>query len=119
MSLSNFGSEHDILYVYKQDLLSGRWIYSLNNDSAVYVDEVSYRKLILSSDPIYKNNLIYDLFPRIILKESYVYASYFNVFNEVSFRTINNRGALYSFPDEFLGDNKNKIYNNGGSEIFK
>ena len=119
MGFSNLGYEHDVLYTRSGEIFSGEWLYKLSKNSVTYADGMSYRKLLFSVDPKYRNKLIYDLFPKTIFKESYVYSSYTNTFNGISFRAFSNSVLTYNFPIEFLEDNKNKIYSNGGSNIFK
>ena len=59
------------------------------------------------------------MLPVTIRKDTYVYLDYSNVKNRKN--TIFYKGDLitYDYPVEFLNENKNLIYSNGGSEIFK
>ncbi|GAG39728.1 unnamed protein product, partial [marine sediment metagenome] len=59
------------------------------------------------------------IFPSIIDKNAYVYLGYTNAIKKRTFTYTMGRPLGYNFPNLFLGNNKNKIYNNGGSKIFK
>ncbi len=52
-------------------------------------------------------------------KKAYVYSSYTNTIKKRAFVSYKGETISYNFPTEFLNQNKNKIYNNRESELFK
>jgi len=119
INLNNFGGSYDDYYIHLTELSSSNYFSMVCNKNCVlYVDYAA----LLRFKTIKENTIIIkDIFPSIISKDSYVYASETNYRFD---RTINpiKKGDLsisFNFPTEFLNENKNKIYNNGGSEIFK
>ncbi len=119
IGMNNIGYEYDTIYVHREDISSANWLYHFCGEYPKYADAFSLGKITLSSDPNYKNRVLIDIIPEVISKKSYVYSSYLNVFNRISFRSFKNVVFSFGFPTDFLNDNKNKIYDNGGSEIFR
>ncbi len=115
-NLNNFGHSYDTEYLSNTEVSSVSWLSHENTNKG------SYASFIYKS-PFYSfGNLHYigwNIFPQVLKKDSYVYSGNSEVFEGVGF--IYSRGGSlgFNFPTEFLNDNKNKIYNNGGSEIFK
>ena len=60
-----------------------------------------------------------DIFPQVIRKSSYVYLSSSNITEESIFAWLRGTTVGYSNPMRFLNENKDLIYNNKYSEIFK
>jgi uncharacterized membrane protein len=63
--------------------------------------------------------LIKDLIPQAFGVKDYVYLTETNIKKGTAFRTYKGNLLIYTSPNSFLNKNKGKIYNNGGSEIFK
>ncbi|MGY4884322.1 MAG: DUF2206 domain-containing protein [Nanobdellota archaeon] len=117
MRLNNFGVENEMLYSNNVEILSGNWLSrNTNYINNVYVDNRGEQKLYLSTIKLKLNK---DIFPSIINNKDYVYVSYTNMNEEVTFKSFNGFLLYYNFPMQFINRNKDKIYNNGGSEIFK
>lgn len=121
--LTNFGSPYSVLYVYESEFNAINWLdKNIILQNRVYADPMAdFRIKSLSG---MNNRVIKDVLPTTIDRNSYIYSSYMNsVLNKGFLPSINNYlkrlNIIYEFPTEFLNDNKNKIYNNGGSEIFK
>ena len=60
-----------------------------------------------------------DLLPSTIKKDDYVYLDYSNVNNKTNVLYLNDISFIYNYSIEFLNENKNLIYNNSGSKIYK
>ena len=119
--LNNFGPYYDKYYTHDSEIKSAKWL-SNNFDEKylIYVDKPTRPKLKTFFN-IKDGHFIYDILPSIIDKDSYVYLSYTNTIKKIIPQSL--QGGMtslnYNFPTQFLNDNKNKIYNNGESEIFK
>ena len=119
MQLNNFGKEYDAYYTHTSEAYSVKWLDKNNlTKSRMSVDRGSLAKILLFS---YTNKESVNpyVIPLLIKKEDIVYLSFPN--KELSFGhfLIKSLTIPYNFPTKFLNDNKNKIYNNGESEIFK
>ncbi|MBE3128389.1 MAG: DUF2206 domain-containing protein [Actinobacteria bacterium] len=119
MQLNNFGRGYDEFYVHKLEIKSAIWLFKeSNNDDKIYVDGRADSRLWLVTN-INKNRIIESVLPSTMDKKAYVYSSYTNTIKKRAFVSIRGEMISYNFPTEFLNLNKNKIYNNGESEIFK
>jgi len=119
LQLHNFGNRYDELYVHKTEIKSSEWLFNkCTNNEFIYADVNASYKLWFSSK-IDISKTIRDVFPPVIDKKAYVYSSYTNTIEKRGF--VSTKGSMigYNFPSDFLNQNKNKIYNNGSSEIFK
>lgn len=117
MRLNNFGGEYNHFFSHNSEIFSGTWLKNNNNSNVkVYVDNRGDTKLFLSTNQL---RLIKDVLPSIIEDKSYVYSSYANTKEQITFKSFRGNILPFNFPTEFLNENKNKIYANGGSEVFK
>jgi uncharacterized membrane protein len=117
-SLTNQGTYYEFYYTHDSEVESATWL-SKNYDrkSNIFADEVANFRL-LAFGQLTKVN--YEIIPSSISKDAYVYLDYRNVVNKAAFNWYLNKYYLnYNYPNDFLRKNKNLIYNNGESEIFR
>ncbi|HSW96460.1 MAG TPA: DUF2206 domain-containing protein [Candidatus Saccharimonadales bacterium] len=117
MHLNNYGDDYDKFYTHDQEVYSARWL-ARNSDKKqfIFTDDVSNLRLLAFGNIAYALPV---LVPSAMYRNSYVYARYANVRR---FRTDGDLSGVhleYTFPEKFLNDNKNLIYNNGGSKIYR
>jgi uncharacterized membrane protein len=118
-NLNNIGLEYNAYYVHDSEVVAGDWFFdNYPGNILIYLDNHAYNK-ILTPDIILSNKIIKDVLPSVIDKKSYVYASQTNTVKSLTFKSYQGNLLSFNFPNEFLEENKNKIYSNGGSEIFK
>ncbi|MGA3292207.1 MAG: DUF2206 domain-containing protein [Candidatus Microgenomates bacterium] len=119
MQLTNNNDGYDELYTHESEVRSANWLLS-NEDAQdyIYADERGWYKLWLSNYDN-ENGVDGSVFPSTLDTHAYVYSSYTNTLEKKAY--IYTRGVLitYKFPTTFLNINKNIIYNNGESIIFK
>lgn len=119
MTLNNFGEEYDRFYTHESEVKSLKWLSKYyNQKDMIYLDRYAILKAY-SFSRINGKNTQKDILPSTIDKNAYVYSSYVNTIYKRTFIYYELKVMSYSFPTEFLNNNKNKIYNNGSSEIFK
>ena len=117
--LNNFGRGYDEFYVHKSEIKSAIWLFKeSNNYDKIYIDGRAGSRLWLVTN-INTNRIIGSVLPSTMDKKAYVYSSYTNTIKKRAFVTYKGEVINYNFPTEFLNQNKNKIYNNGESELFK
>jgi uncharacterized membrane protein len=117
LPLNNFGEEYNSFYTTQLDAKSAVWLANKREDNRmIYADEIAGLRLISSA---YINDYIFDILPSTIDTRSYVYLSQTNVEKGKVYKRYNIGFLAYDTPIEFLNSNKNLIYNNGGSEVFK
>jgi len=117
MRLGNYGGEYRRYYTDSSILNPFKWLTKNSNGATLNIDNVySYKLNIIEVNNIFVKKTV---FPYNIDKQNYVYSGYNNNFFGFGTSVYNSYWFSFNFPTEFLNDNKNKIYNNGGSEIFK
>jgi len=117
-NLNNSGEYYNEFYIYQSDIAASKWLGTqYNSSSIVYAD--SYSGLRLTSDNNINRGQLYDVTPETIAVGSFVYADFSNVRLGVADVASNNSVFTYQFPTTFLQQNKNLVYSNGYSEVYK
>jgi uncharacterized membrane protein len=119
LQFNNFGSTYDALYTNMAEVSSIKWFAENHppRDYTLFSDKPSFRK-IMAFGLIY-NQVSMDFMPSTFRKNSYVYSSALNQKKGRAIILFNGRYIGYNYPMQFLQDNKNRIFNNGGSSIFR
>ena len=118
MNLNNFGEDYDRFYTYESEVKSSKWLSNnYDNSYLIYADRYSKIKLISFSN--ISTHIVEDMLPSTMDRKAYVYSSYVNTIENRTFLYYGLKVMGYNFPTEFLNQNKNLIYNNGSSEVFK
>jgi uncharacterized membrane protein len=116
--LNNFGSMFDSLYTHEEEVKSIKWLSDNYNEKyLIYVDRIARWKLAAFGGIINTDWSV--ILPSIIEKDAYVYSNYANTTVENTGEFYGGTYLQYKFPTNFLNQNKNLIYNNAGSKIFK
>lgn len=118
MNLNNTGEEYERFYIYDAEVKAAQWLeknYILGD--VVYAD--IYGALRLQSATRIENGIMYDLIPAVIANYSYVYATHSNYVSGEVRVDFDNKTIIYNFPKDFLNNNKNIVYSNGTSVIYK
>lgn len=122
LHLFNAGTYYDLYYTHAQEIAGARWLNALvaSQPSAriqteVYVDH--YTDLTNSS--VLQQNPINDLYPGIIRRDAYVFLGYTTVTKQQTSVFYNGEIITYQYPLQFLNQNKNLIYNNGGARVYR
>jgi uncharacterized membrane protein len=123
LMLNNSGSKYNF-YIHDGEVASIRWLDAQDTQrQPIYADIYAYLKFE-SMSPIHMNlNLLNtNVLPTTITKNSYVYVSQTNLngrwaVDDPSF--FNQSSVGYTFPSEFLDSNKNKVFANQDSEIYR
>jgi uncharacterized membrane protein len=121
--LNNSGQYYDVYYTHKQELAGISWLnnvtqevkYGANTHALMQTDEFTSAKLAgYTSLPT-----VADVYPGVIQKDSYVFLGYTNVTKGQASIFYNGDLITYSYPIKLLNQEKNLIYSNGGTEIYK
>ncbi len=117
--LNNSGRYYNEIYLHAGEVRSIQWLYANNeNHAPVFADLGSSEKIKVFSGETYPN--VYTrVVPSLIDKNAYVYSNYANTLHNIGIIDIKVERMEYNFPSEFLNNNKNLIYSNGSSRIFK
>jgi len=119
IQLNNFGESYDMSYTHESEVKSSKWLSNnYDNNYLIYADRYSKLRLLLFSN-IINTHIVEDMLPSTMDRRAYVYSSYVNTIENRTFSYYELKVMGYNFPTEFLNQNKNLIYNNGSSEVFK
>lgn len=117
VNLNNFGEEYDRYYITQSETSGANWLKNnYNKKDIVYADEMAFLRLT-SFGLMTKFNP--NILPSTITKNSYVYLSSTNIFKGKVYKRFDIDFLSYNSPVNFIAKNKDLIYNNGGSKIFK
>ena len=117
LPLDNYGFYYDAYYTHTQEVAALDW-FEANADRYLPVQSDRY----FSTIKMITNTGIAPvpgLLPGIIQTQSYVYLNYNNIKTGEVIEVIGGQVIYYKFPIAFLQNNKNLIYNNGGSEFYQ
>lgn len=116
LSLDNSGLYYDSYYTHAEEVYSANWLAANGNlELPIQAAHFSDIKMIAYG---HIGSYI-ELLPETTKRESYVYLNYDNVKTSDILEIVNGDVVYYRFPMQFLQQNKNLIYNNGGSEIYR
>lgn len=120
MWLNNHGSTYSIVYVHRGEVLSAQWMLQRADPSQlIYTNTAGGNILTAYSDERVIDRMVASTFPQAITRESYVYLPNSVVQHGVSFHYYRATNIAYPYPTDFLRDNKNKLYSNDNSAIYK
>ncbi len=116
MHLNNYGEDYEKFFVHDTEMTAGTWLKDFSDPvPPVFADGESYLRL-------YKTGNKYALpaiLPQFIQKRAYVYARDANVLDGRTVLNYNGRALLYKYPLTFLNKNKNLIYSNNSTLIYR
>jgi len=117
ISLNNIGEEYNKYYSHNGEVLSNTWIIE-NTRGIINVDAYTRTRLYLGEENP-QSRIISSVLPKHINNNSYVFSGYSNKINTFNFASFKGNSISFNFPEQFLKNNKDILYNNGGSEIFR
>jgi len=118
INLINDGVNYDHYYTTNGEMASLLWLQGISGSNKVNLDRYS----ILDAEayttiPI--NRMREGVFPSEIRPNGYVYASSANINKGLAFDIYQNNVITFTFPQQYLSNNKDTVYVNQDSEIYK
>ena len=116
--LNSEGEQYDGLYVHDQEGYGARWLRDegeLEEDTKIYTGGGSRTRL--TSQAGITDNDPWSFFVEGRKIEGYIYLRYYNVVDDKIIGPQKEEHNMSKYQDKFIG--KNKVYNNGGSEIWR
>jgi uncharacterized membrane protein len=114
----NYGTDYEKFYVFDGELRSAQWLERERNfQNTVYGDELSALRLVRET-LLFPNTTI---IPVVVANNasSYVYTSATNQIGKKAQVNFYNKLLFYEYPHQFLQEEKNRIYSNRYSSIYK
>lgn len=119
LHLNNSGTYYDEYYMHAQELAADNWLINtiVKKDSHASVQTDLDTSIRLDSVTGYQAQN--DITPNQIETYSYVLLGYNDTVNRQAFISFDGNTITYNYPTQFLNNNKNLLYSNGGSEIYR
>lgn len=125
LNLNNNGEYYNDYYTHKSELVAMDW---LNNQvlsgprkgsqtSVVQVDIFELGKL--STYASSKLTMLGGLYPGLIRQNAYVLLGYATVTQQQAYLSYDGDQVTYNYPTQFLDQQKNLVYTDGGTEIYR
>ncbi|HKX73565.1 MAG TPA: DUF2206 domain-containing protein [Candidatus Saccharimonadales bacterium] len=124
LHLFNGGKYYDLYYTHQQEVTATKWLAGLigpqKEGEQLQIDQVFIDRYTDFKVPnIGELNTLDDVYPGLIRKDSYVFLGYTAATKHQVTIFYNGDTITYEYPVEFLDNNKNLIYSNGGSKVYK
>lgn len=116
MWLNNFGYYYDQTYTHGSEYLTANWLKQIPGNPRIYTTDTGRNILAAYA---HKNNVKTDLFPSTIETYAYVFVTYTNLKEGIASFYYRGAHLEYAYPLNFIKQNKNLIYSNGKSEVYK
>jgi hypothetical protein len=114
LHLNNSGAYYDDYYLHRSEVLAADWLKEKHIDpSAIQMDQL----LAYQFGPDAK--LSNGIYPSLIRKDSYVFLGVPVVTRGQTRVTYQGTELTYAYPMQFLDQNKDLIYANGSSKIYR
>ncbi len=114
--LNNFGLYYDLTYTHKEEAASAKWLADRYDYKLVYTFATG-RNILWAYAKI--NNTVPDVLPSTLDRNSWIYLTYANTVKGINYFYYNGTHLGYVYPKAFIDSKKNKVYSNGGSEIYQ
>lgn len=117
ITMETIPSDFYTYYIYDSEKASAKWLKNVISDTdKIQSDNIANLRLQSFGDTNAYNTKI---FPLSIRKDSFVYLSKINYIDNMAVLQYNNISFTYEYPRSFLDSNKNMIYSNSNSIIYK
>lgn len=124
LHLSNTGTYYDEYLIQSTEVTGVEW---LTNIAATAANSANGIRLAVQTDRYSNNtfasltslNAYNDIYPGVIRQEGYVFLGPATVTKDRATVIYNADQVTYQYPTQFLANNKDLIYNNGGAEVYK
>jgi uncharacterized membrane protein len=124
LSLNNSGQYYDVYYQHPQEAAAVSWLASQHGVGHAGLDAplgatTANRFSFTSPSDVSSRQELADFYPTLIGRESWVVLGYTTVRTGRAVLYIDGQLIYYRYPTGFLRNNKNLVYSNGASEIYK
>jgi len=117
LPLSNSGLYYDVYYTHREEFEALNWLSSTFGRKYPVESDRYFSSMKMLA---YANTFpITIILPETIRRDSLVYLNYKNATTDNVTEYVNGDVVYYKFPINFLDDNKDLIYNNGGSKFYR
>lgn len=122
LSTSNKSEDYFTYFVSSKDINSGKWLADIHDSvTPIYSDFYTEYRLktigdaIVGTDKVNRRGVVLGA----IKRDSYVFVSAENNYSGLAYDQLTGQRILYYYPLIELSEQKNTIYSNGGSTIYR
>jgi uncharacterized membrane protein len=122
LHLNNAGRYYDIYYLHEEEVAAMEWLdrnttAGQHGDVQSEIQSDRYNSTKLGS--LQQLSTLNDIFPSLVRRDAYVFLGYSNVRDETSTFPFQGDLITYRYPTEFLDNNKDLVYSNGSSRVYR
>lgn len=118
IAINNYGEDFEKFYTYSTDVNAAEWLGKRYQGKLIHTNSHGANKLA-AFGRIPKESVIHQTLPSVISKESFVFLTYINTVGGKATFSYNGDEYAYTYPLEFLEAQKDEIYSNGISRIYR
>jgi uncharacterized membrane protein len=121
LSLNNSGSYYDLYYTHPQEEAAIGWLWGKPGvlPGGVQAENFTARFAFSDEPEVTGQQFITDIYPSLIRKSGWVILGYTTIHTGQAVTYYDGDLITYAYPIAVLRNNKNLVYNNGGTEIFR
>jgi uncharacterized membrane protein len=124
LHLNNSGQYYDYFLTKTQEVYAINWLARIPQENPAALNQIQFE---VESDRFASSKLASvaniptsdDIIPEIVRRNAYVFLSVSNVVEHIASEFYDGDRIAYTYPTQFLDENKNLVYNNGGSRIYR
>lgn len=117
ITLNSAPADHYLYLINTSETYSARWLKKVRKPGElIQGDNMANLRLQSFADSNSNNTKI---FPLSLKKDTFVYLIKVNIVDNMAFLQYQNQTIKYEYPTDFLNSNKNLIYSNQGSRIYR
>ena len=116
LHLENAGAYYETFLTHKSEVVSMKWIRdNFSSRYDIYANSSSHSKFAAVAGMSPEKSII----PQVLTTGSYVYLDYTNTKEGKDIETYNGDLIIYTYPTVFLDENKDLIYTNSQTRVYK
>jgi hypothetical protein len=121
LSLNNSGVYYNDYYIHPQDTEALQWLGEQpgTRPGGVQAENVVDNFFFTAPNEIDPKQSVSDIYPTLIQKSSWVLLGYSTVRNDLATAGVSGDLIAYRYPFQILSENKNLVFNNGSTQIYK
>ena len=121
LSLNNSGFYYSEYFVHPQEVAALDWLGDQPHilPAGVQADDTSDRYAFKNPSDISGEQLITDVYPTLLRTSTWTLLGYSSVHTGLAWFVQDGDFVAYRYPMPVLNDNKDLVYNNGGTRIYK
>ena len=116
--LNNFGAGYERSIVFDTEIASAKWLENNKKDYLMTQSDADSQSRIFMAT-LTNFTILPNILPGALYKAGYVYLNDLNVTQDVLNTNYNGNALRFTIPSAFIDENKNLIYSNGSSKIYR